>query len=86
VFADEKELGVFIPSRDESPGLTEPAAFGCSHQRAGEPLETFLFFQLQALCNSAMDSLGPLRYFSINRQNDTLDSSESLETDFSTPC
>jgi len=45
----EKGSGVFIPSRDESPGLTEPAAFGCSHQRADEPLETFLFFQPQAL-------------------------------------
>jgi len=32
-----------------------------------------------------MDSVS-LRRFSVNRQNDALDSGQSLETDFSTPC
>jgi len=36
--------------------------------------------------NSIMDSVGSLQRFSINRQNDALDSGKSLETDFSTPC
>lgn len=40
-----KGVGSLYPSRDESPGLLDPAAFDLLDQRAEEPRETRLLIQ-----------------------------------------